>query len=73
MNARENFLFCDTVNGANASANHYSLIETADANGIEPDGYLRTVINESPNAMTVAKIEAVLPVPLDDASVTNAS
>ena len=40
---RENWLFCDTVAGANASAGLYSLIETAEANGIEPCGYLRSV------------------------------
>jgi transposase len=33
---RKNWLFCDTVAGANASANLYSLIQTAKANGIEP-------------------------------------
>ena len=47
---RKNFLFCDTVAGANAnaSANLYSLIETAKANGIEPYAYLRTVFSELP-------------------------
>lgn len=62
---RKNFLFCDTVNGANASANLYSLIETAKANGIEPYAYLRTVFTELPNATSVEEIEALLPVPDD--------
>lgn len=35
---RKYFLFCDTVNGANASANLYSLVETGKANGFEPYG-----------------------------------
>jgi len=33
---RKNWLFADTVRGASASANLYSLIETAKANGLEP-------------------------------------
>jgi len=62
---RKNFLFCDTVAGANASANLYSLIETAKANGIEPYGYLRTVFIELPQATSVDEIEALLPAPND--------
>jgi len=58
---RKNFLFCDTV----ASANLYSLIETAKANGIEPYAYLRTVLTELPQAISVDEIEALLPL-LDD-------
>jgi transposase len=60
---RKNWLFCDTVAGANASANLYSLIETAKANGIEPYAYLRTVFTELPQAASVEEIEALLPVP----------
>ncbi len=37
---RRNWLFADTVAGATASANLYSLIETAKANGVEPYVYL---------------------------------
>ncbi len=62
---RKNVLFCDTVAGANASANLYSLIETAKANGVEPYAYLRTVFAELPQATSVDEIEALLPV-LDD-------
>jgi transposase len=51
--------------GANASANLYSLIETAKANGIEPHAYLRTVFTELPQATSVDEIEALLPVPND--------
>ncbi len=35
---RRSWLFADTVGGANASANLYSLIETAKANNISPTG-----------------------------------
>ena len=65
---RKNWLFCDTVAGANASANLYSLIETAKANGIEPYGYLRSVFTELPQATSVDDIEALLPVPYDGES-----
>ena len=58
---RKNFLFCDTVAGALASANLYSLIESAKANGIEPYGYLTSVFTALPNATTVEDIEALLP------------
>ncbi len=40
---RRNWLFADTVAGANASARLYSLIETAKANALEPYASLRHV------------------------------
>jgi len=58
---RKNWLFSDSVNGVNASANLYSLIETAKANGLEPYAYLRYLFAELPKAETVAAIEALLP------------
>jgi transposase len=64
---RKNFLFCDTVAGANASANLYTVIETAKANKIEPYASLRTVFTELPLARSVDEIEALLPLPNDSA------
>ena len=58
---RRNWLFSDTVKGAQSSANLYSLIETAKANGLEPYAYLRRVFTLLPAATTVADIEALLP------------
>ncbi len=58
---RKNWLFCDTVAGAQASANLYSLIETAKANGLEPHAYLTRLFTELPSAQTVADIEKLLP------------
>jgi len=58
---RKNWLFADTVRGAEASANLYSVIETAKANGIEPYAYLRHVFAELPKATTLEDIEALLP------------
>lgn len=58
---RRNWLFADTPKGATASANLYSLIETAKANGIEPYHYLRHVFNTLPSAETIEQVEALLP------------
>jgi len=49
------------VKGVKASANLYSLIETAKANGLEPYAYLRYLFAELPKAGTVEAIEALLP------------
>ncbi|MCP3851286.1 MAG: IS66 family transposase, partial [Gammaproteobacteria bacterium] len=59
---RKNHLFSDTVSGAKASANLYSLIETAKANGIEPYAYLKRVFTELPKAACLEDIEALLPI-----------
>ena len=58
---RRAWLFCDTPAGAHASAVHYSLIETAKINGLEPYKYLNAVLKALPYADTVEKIEALLP------------
>lgn len=58
---RRSWLFADTVGGANASANLYSLIETAKANGIEPYSYLVALFGTLPLAKTVDDYEALLP------------
>lgn len=58
---RKNWLFSASVKGAQASANLYSLIETAKANGLEPYQYLREVFTELPQAETVEQIEKLLP------------
>ena len=58
---RKNWLFSATPKGADASANLYSLIETAKANGIEPSVYLTTVFTKLPQADTLEAIEALLP------------
>ena len=58
---RKNSLFSDTVSGAKASANLYSIIETAKANGLEPYAYLKHVFTELPKATCVEDIEALLP------------
>ena len=58
---RKGWLFADTVGGANASANLYSLIETAKANGIEPYRYLLALFKKLPLTETADDYEALLP------------
>lgn len=57
---RKNWMFSDSTAGATASANLYSLIETAKANGIEPYAYLRVLFTELPK--TNGEITALLPI-----------
>ena len=45
---RKNWLFCDSVKGAESSAIVYSLVETAKANGIDPYEYLLLVLTMLP-------------------------
>jgi transposase len=58
-------LFTDTVGGANASANLYSLIETAKANNIEPYRYLVALFKKLPLAQTVDDYEALMPLNIE--------
>ncbi len=58
---RKNWLFADSVGGARASANLYSLVETAKANGIEPWAYLRHLFERLPAATDPTDLEALLP------------
>ncbi len=58
---RRNWLFMCTEDGAQASANIYSLLITAKANGLEPRSYLTRVIERLPYCKTVEDFEALLP------------
>ena len=58
---RKGWLFSDTVAGANASANLYSLVQTCKANGIDSYRYLRALFIALPNAKTADDYEALLP------------
>lgn len=58
---RKNWLFSDSVRGANSSANLYSLIETAKLHGLEPFAYLRHVYEHLPRAHTLRDFDALLP------------
>ena len=58
---RKNWLFSDTPKGATASAQIYSLIETAKANSQEPYAWLRHVLERLPTANSLEDYEALLP------------
>lgn len=58
---RKNWLFSATTAGAKASANLYSLIQTALANKLDPAAYLERVFTELPNAVTADDVARLLP------------
>jgi transposase len=58
---RKNWLFSATVDGANASANIYTLITTAKLHGLDVYRYLRYVFERLPAARTLADLELLLP------------
>jgi len=64
-------LFSNSVKGVKASANLYSLIETAKANALEPYAYLRYLFTELPKATTVEDIEALLPGTIKEGQICN--
>jgi transposase len=64
---RKNWLFCDTVKGAEASARLYSIMETAKANGLEPYHYLKHLFAELPRATCEADVQKLLPWRVDPA------
>lgn len=55
---RKNWLFCNTPNGADASAAIYSLVETAKANHLRPFRYFLYLLENLPEG---AAIEECLP------------
>lgn len=62
---RRNWLFADTVAGANASANLYSLLQTCKVNGIDGYRYLRALFVALPNAKTADDYAALMPWRID--------
>ena len=54
-------LHTTTPSGAKASANLYSIIETAKAHKLNPEEYLTNIYKNLPNAETVEDIEKLLP------------
>tara|TARA_R110002167_G_C12615116_1_gene646245 strand:+ start:217 stop:435 length:219 start_codon:yes stop_codon:yes gene_type:complete len=59
--ARNNFLFADTVAGAKALCLHFSLIQTAIQNGLEPYQYYVNILKKLPYCNTVEDYEELLP------------
>lgn len=58
---RKNWMFANSQAGARASANLYTMIETAKGHGLEPYHYLRRVFKALPLVESVEDIEALLP------------
>ena len=59
---RKNWLFCDSVEGADASATIYSIVETAKANGQNIYKYLVYLLEHRPNDdMTEDELEHLMP------------
>jgi transposase len=58
---RKLWMFCYDKVGAQASANLYSLVMTARANGLEPFEYLSRMFEQLPRATTLEAIEELLP------------
>ena len=61
---RKNWLFCDTPKGAEASVIAYSILETAKANGLNPEKYLMHIFTVLPDRFAKnpnADIEDLLP------------
>lgn len=58
---RKNWMFANSQAGAKASANLYSLVETAKANGLNPYEYLKHLFTELPKATTDADLDQCLP------------
>jgi len=61
---RKNWLFCDTPKGAEASVIAYSILETAKANGLNPEKYLMHIFTGLPDRFAKkpnADIEDLLP------------
>ena len=61
---RKNWIFAGTPDGAKASADLYSLIETAKANSLEPYKYLRYLFEKIPFAECEEDYKALLPMNL---------
>jgi len=57
---RKNWLFCNSVKGAKASAVIYSIIETAKSNGLKPFDYLKFLFDTILNT-TMGNLDFLLP------------
>jgi transposase len=58
---RKNWLFCNTISGAKASAGLYSLIETAKCNGLDPRKLLERLFNELQSCQNDADLDSLMP------------
>ena len=59
--ARKNFLFCSSVDGANALCMHLGFIRTAKQHGLDPYHYYVNLLKSLPHCQTVEDYEKLLP------------
>ena len=59
--ARKNFLFCDSVGGAEALCMHFGLIRTAKLHGLDPYHYYVMLLKNIPSCTNVEDYEKLLP------------
>jgi transposase len=62
---RKGWLFANSVDGANAAATIFSIIETCKYHTVEPYDYLRYVLNALPLCQTIDDYEKLLPYKID--------
>jgi len=62
---RKGWLFANSVDGANAAATIFSIIETCKHHKIEPYDYLRYVLNILPECQTIEDYEKLFPYKID--------
>ena len=59
---RKNWLFSDTQDGADASMTVFSMVETAKANGLDPQKYLEFLLDHRPDSkMSEEALEKLMP------------
>ena len=59
---RKNWLFSDTQDGASASMSVFSIVETAKANGLDPQKYLLFLLDQRPGIeMTDNELDQLMP------------
>ena len=62
---RKGWLFANSVEGANAAATIFSVIETCKYHSVEPYDYLRYILNILPQCQTIDDYEKLLPYKID--------
>jgi len=58
---RKNWLFASAPKGSDASAMLFNLVETAKANEIEPQAYLKFIFKRFPAAQITKEMRALMP------------
>jgi transposase len=66
---KKNWLFAFTPSGAEASAFHYSVIETAKANGLDPYWYMRYLFEQLIHAKSEDDFRALMPQYIDKSKI----